>query len=353
MRKSMNDWDAAMTDLEEATRRSPDLWDVWYLLNTSWKASGHWERAQAFCDEIIRAEPSNHLAFFFKGNALLASGHYELSLEIFSRAIAFGPSDGRAVGLWYMRGRSHAKLGRLDQAIADASNAIELRPEDSTAWIDRASYHVMREHWDDAIADIQQAGKLNPDNLHVTWIHVNLLLKCGREADARSLVGEVFERNGLTENSELANELAWLGSLVPGAVQNPAALVWLAERATAIRPEAGGFLNTLGTVQYRAGQYGEAVATLSRAIDAEGGEGSVYDWLILAMAHYQLGHSDAANRWLTRARTWLDNPKTTRIGPNPTALALTWDNRIELDRFRREAETLIGLSELPGNSFDR
>jgi tetratricopeptide (TPR) repeat protein len=350
-RRFMNDQDAATSDLEAATRRRPDLFDVWSALSSCWHAWGHWEQAQAFCDEIIRTAPSNHLAFFFKGNVLSASGQYESSLEAYSRAIEVGPSDYRAVGYWFMRGRSLAQLGRLDQAIAHASRAIELDPKHTSAWSDRASYHAMQEHWDDALADLQQVSKLKPDDVTVTLAHVHLLLKRGREAEARTLIAEVIAHHGPTEDQATANNLAWLGSLLPGAVGDPAALVRLAERSATTGPEQGNLLNTLGTAQYRAGRYREAVATLDRAIKAAGGEGSVYDWLILAMAHFQLDHADEAHRWLSRARTWLDDPRTTRLGPSPTARALTWDNRVELDQFRHEAETLIGPSEVPPASF--
>ena len=49
-------------------------------------------------------------------------------------------------------------------------------------------------------------------------------------------------------------------------------------------------LNTLGIALYRAGRFEESIRRSHEAIVCRGNEGSVYDWAVLAMAHYRLGH---------------------------------------------------------------
>jgi tetratricopeptide (TPR) repeat protein len=338
VRKSMNDLNGAVTDLETAVRHRPDRWDTWACLFGSWAESRHFARAQTFCEEVTRKNASSVWAFYYKGCVIFSEGQYDSSVVAFSQAIELNPADST---YWYMRSLSFSRLGRLDEALADASKAIELNPKDPTAWHARASYHASRDGWDAALADCREASRLGPDDVHYTHDQVVLLLKLGREAEARSLIAEAIARHGRTDDRVTANRIAWMGSLFPGAVDNPVVLTRLAERALAGNPQPGSTLGTLGTAQFRAGLYKEAIATLGREIAAQAGEGDVYDWLILAMAHHQLGQRDEANRWLTRAQTWLDDPNTTDIGPYPTARPLNWSRRTEIDRFRREAESLI------------
>ena len=75
-------------------------------------------------------------------------------------------------------------------------------------------------------------------------------------------------------------------------------------------------LNTLGVVQYRAGQYAEAIATLERSLAAGRGQSDAFDLFFLAMAHHRLGHREEARTEFDRALRWLGDHKTlSEAGP--------------------------------------
>jgi WD40 repeat protein/serine/threonine protein kinase len=137
------------------------------------------------------------------------------------------------------------------------------------------------------------------------------------------------------------NKASWSVARLPDA---EAAAYRLAlrqvEAACQQSPESGVFLNTLGVVQYRVGQYREAVATLTRAdeLNSVAYRGSIpADLAFLAMAQHRLGHTEKARAAMRRLR---DSMKKTR-----------WANDLESQGFLREAEVLELDLVFPSNPF--
>ena len=111
------------------------------------------------------------------------------------------------------------------------------------------------------------------------------------------------------------------------ADRNEKRAVELARRAVRLAPMDGDFWNTLGVANYRACNWKEAVGALDRATELSHG-GDAVDWLVLAMAHWQLGHRDEARQWYERAACV---PKTSAL------------LQARLFRFRAEAAKLLGI----------
>ncbi len=85
--------------------------------------------------------------------------------------------------------------------------------------------------------------------------------------------------------------LAGVCVLGPEAVEDFSPVVTLAEGAVSkIRADQkADALNTLGGVLYRAGRYREAIQRLTEGIKLRKDQGTVQDWLFLALAHHRLG----------------------------------------------------------------
>ena len=58
----------------------------------------------------------------------------------------------------------HAALKHWDEAIADYSEAIRLRPEDPWGFANRAAAHATLRHWDKAIADYSEVLRRQPND---------------------------------------------------------------------------------------------------------------------------------------------------------------------------------------------
>jgi hypothetical protein len=144
----------------------------------------------------------------------------------------------------------------------------------------------------------------------------------------------MLHRFGGTDDPEVANTVACTFALVPDAGIDPAPRLQLAE--TALR---FGYRWTLGVALYRAGQFNSALKRLTDASVVQGAESRGSGRLFLAMCHARLGHPSEARQWLERAVRWIEQAAHQKP---EDGTPLAWDQRLELQRLRHEAETLLG-----------
>jgi tetratricopeptide (TPR) repeat protein len=108
-----------------------------------------------------------------------------------------------------------------------------------------------------------------------------------------------------------------------------------AQRAHQLDPDNGAYRTTLGVAQYRAGQYQEAVATLTPRASPRAASAvrlSPTDLAFLTMAHHQLGQYAEAQAWLERLR---------RLQRERVSYDEWYDDDADVQSFLREVEVLL------------
>jgi tetratricopeptide (TPR) repeat protein len=182
---------------------------------------------------------------------------------------------------------------------------------------------------------------------HVTLAHMyNLavaIMKQGRYNEADRLFREVLEvrrrvlgdehpRTRFSMNS-LAGFYAdrcWkLATAADVSERDPTKAVELANLAIELQPDSANNWNNLGVAQYRAGNWQAAVEALEKA-DAMTEGGDRFHRVFLAMAHWQLGDKEKARELYAQGAAWIAERRK---------------NSEEQNRFRVEAEELMGLTE--------
>jgi tetratricopeptide (TPR) repeat protein len=132
-------------------------------------------------------------------------------------------------------------------------------------------------------------------------------------------------------NAGFHNGLAWALALCPDPqFRDPQRAVTLAFEATRLDPNGPGPWNTLGVVQYRAGQWEKAIESLHKSDALENNKGSSYNGFFLAMAYWRTGKQDEARMWYDKAIRWMDE---------------NLPDDEELLRFRVEAAQLLNITE--------
>jgi hypothetical protein len=191
--------------------------------------------------------------------------------------------------------------------------------------------------WEIAAADFAAADRAGSPNIDLAYVQALLHLHAGDLDGYRELLRKAITAFGDAPNPRTANTIAWTGSIASEPPIDRARLVELAERAVAAAPGAAAQLNTLGAALVRAARYEGAVKTLERALQARGGEGSVDDWLVLALAHARLGNDEAARLWFGKATCFLEGPPAS----DETTPPPSWDIRLSRQLLFAEARALI------------
>jgi WD40 repeat protein/tetratricopeptide (TPR) repeat protein len=273
-----------------------------------------------------------------QAEAFEANGQWRAALWHLDRLIAAWPDDW---ALHQRRGRAHAALGEWEQAVADYTKAGDLGADDWQAWVDRGLAHAELGQWDQAAAAYARAVELGATSDRVLSQHALLRLAAGDARGYRQACATMVERFGRTGNAKIANNVAWVCSYAPDAVDDLAPVVRLAEQTAASHPKKYATLNTLGAVLYRAGRYDDAVRKLEEAVEAHPRGGAPFDFLFLAMAHQRLKHREEAERWLGKAGQWLEQAEEGTLTDPSIRLPLFWIQRLELNLLRRDAESVL------------
>jgi tetratricopeptide (TPR) repeat protein len=123
----------------------------------------------------------------------------------------------------------------------------------------------------------------------------------GMDTEARDLGGQ-------DELADAYNQLACILADVDPRVRDIPEAVHLAERAVKLYPKNWECWNALGIVRYRAAAWKPATEALDRSMALHSG-GDASDWLILAMARWQLGERKSARDWYDKAVAWIEKNK--------------------------------------------
>ena len=100
------------------------------------------------------------------------------------------------------------------------------------------------------------------------------------------------------------DNLAWSLVTVLASQRDPVRALKLIQEAVKQQPENAVFLNTLGVVRYRNGQYAQAVAALEKSLAAGTGQSDAADLFFVSMCHTRLGDRDKAKDCFDRAVKW-------------------------------------------------
>ncbi|MGD8501522.1 MAG: tetratricopeptide repeat protein, partial [Phycisphaerales bacterium] len=141
---------------------------------------------------------------------------------------------------------------------------IETDPEDAENYLSRAEYYVYLQDDKKAFADLEKYAEINPSQAAAGY-----------------------------------NSLGWGLVRRVQEMVSPEIAVELYRKANEIQPEVWDYLFGLGMAHYRAGQWEEAISTLTRASELPGGENS-RNFFLLAMAHWQLGDKATAANWYNK-----------------------------------------------------
>ncbi|HNT78017.1 MAG TPA: tetratricopeptide repeat protein [Anaerolineae bacterium] len=124
--------------------------------------SGDYELAiQGFSQAIALSPAQSQLAYIHRGNAYEQLGATDRAMQDFDQAIAVAPDSEYAYYAYQSRAMAYFKQALWEEAIADYSKTIELKPDAIVAYLMRADSYRLSGQLDRALPDADQALALD------------------------------------------------------------------------------------------------------------------------------------------------------------------------------------------------
>jgi tetratricopeptide (TPR) repeat protein len=352
----------ALRDLTTATQLAPEDWEVWRSRARVYTSIQDWEHALDDYEIALRLKPDDWQLYQSQAVVYERLERWDKAAECYTKALDLVPTSQPGINvanLWRGRARINERLGRWPEVVADYTMIIEREGRTAWAYAARATANAELGQWRLAEQDFAEVVRLAPSNYR-TWYQLAVAQLAQEDKKRYSeTCQEMFRRFGQTSTtSQVANEVAWTGALAANSGVPGSELVRLANQAVRISPQQT-YLNTLGAAHYRAGEYDKAVQRLEESRQAfirerelsrqsarpsrpqkPGDDGTVWDWLFLAMAHHQLGKTEEARKWLDKATPVVEQYASDNR--KEAGSSLTWNQRVELRLLHREATKLLG-----------
>jgi tetratricopeptide (TPR) repeat protein/WD40 repeat protein len=256
------------------------------------------------------------------------------------RLIAGDPADGRRLA---ERGLGHAANGNWDKAAADYERAAAAGVGLPAGL--RGEAAAERGRWAEAASFLRHAVEDGDKN---TWTWENWA-EAAKWAEAQAAAGDragyakscaALAARSPTAGQPYGYEIVWVVracSLGPAEDVDFQRLADVLEKQTLphARDSMPGMMDritALGIAYYRAGRYDQALQRLTESAEYHSGADRLWDWLFLAMTCRRLGRAEAGRKWLEKAAAELDEQP---------AQSFHWTERLELETYRHEAETLL------------
>ncbi len=214
------------------------------------------------------------------------------AIEAYRRAIVLDPAyvapyEGLAWAEYQVAGHDPHHAGGYERALAAAAKAVELGPDDPSAYAARGfvRYSIAWD-WAGAQADLNKAVEVDAGDARFQLSYADLLASTGRVVEAiagtrKAIALDPLNATGWTNLTQL---LLFTGD-VAGAEE-------ASRRALEISPESTFALNNQGWVRLIQGRAQDALTTFSR-IDEE-----AFRLCGIAMAEHTLEHAEASQRAL-------------------------------------------------------
>jgi tetratricopeptide (TPR) repeat protein len=330
----------AIDAYKRAIKIDPNYAEPHNGLGHALRRQGRFREAVDAYKQVIKIDPKYPYAYESIGQALRRLNKLPEAIAAFNKAIEVAPNDPWAYSGLGNALRDHKKL---PEAIAAHNRAIQIDSRVADFHSDLGVALIDQGKVSEAIAAFNKAIKVNRNFARAHYC-LGVTLRNQKKLDEgiaayRRAVAVEKKMAGASPSltqyrfclADLLNDRAWQlatdGDPQSRDLQRAADL---AQEAATVFPGLGWrSVKILGVAHYRAGDWKAAIAALEKSIRLRKG-GDSFDWLFLAMAHWQLGEKDKARAWYDRAVQWMDKspPKNE-----------------ELRRFRAEAAELLGLNE--------
>lgn len=308
---------AEISDLANNTERAQAYFDQAFglakdssILNTAYGKfllkQGKLKEAEQSFEQAIKLNSSNSNAYAelavielsMKNDATKAIHYYQ-------KAITYDPGN---TSYLYGLSTAQSKAGKLDNAIATLKQITKKLPDNALPWQLIGTYHAQEGQFNDAIKALETSAKLAPKSVDTRWLLAEAYLQSSQPNKALEIYQGMIDQNiqpdtalmkkalihhtmnqlndaekayktAIEKNPRLADAYNNLAYITIQTEKNYEQGLRWAQKAAEISPDNPAFLDTLGWLQFKTGDYTNAKNNL---VNAANSKPASYD------AHYHL-----------------------------------------------------------------
>lgn len=163
--------------------------DAKFLKATQLLKENKLEAALKIYNDILRKDPTYLSALINRALIYSKLGEEKMATADYSKALVLAPNQSNLlnnVGSFYL------EQGRAEFAKYYLTKAIDIDPEYTIAYINRAKANMILERYDDASADLDIALGLDPENINIVLLKANLEYKRHHFREALDAFSEVL-----------------------------------------------------------------------------------------------------------------------------------------------------------------
>ena len=249
-----------------------------------------WPVVIRLCDLLLKTDSDNVELYTTRAKACVSLGKYQQAIMDASRAIQIDPQNASA---FTIRAQAHYHQGDDEKAISDSTNAIALDPRSALAYQVQADSHRMKRSYDQAIADATMSIKIEP-NMDAYITRAKSFMQTGMYEQAISDTEQIIAMDSNTAFAYGTRAVACLYlKNFPDAIAN-------AEKAIKLDPTVGGYYFASAEAHYATGNYDKAIKDASRSIELDPEYAPAYR--TRAKSHLKLNNEESAAKDFERAK---------------------------------------------------
>ncbi len=340
--------DDAIAEFRETIRLNPDdaevNAEVHYSLALDLRRKGFLDEAIAEFRETLRVKKDHAGAHVDLGIILLDQNKLDEAVAHLRTAIKLDP---KCAGAHSMLGKALVSQNNVDDAIASYLIAITLDPKSANTHYGLGYARVRQGKDDDAIAAYRQAIALDPKFAIAYHGLGNTLMRQGKNDDAIAALRKSIQLDpkNVNAHTSLGFALCHLVDHPDPKLRDVKRAVELSKEAVELAPQSAVTWQSLGWVQYRAGNWKASIEALETSCKLQN-QGDRGQWIVMSLAHEKLAnekelteqerarHKTEARRWYNQAVKQIDSGVA--VG-DPLGRAIR--------AFRTEAAELLGVNQ--------
>jgi tetratricopeptide (TPR) repeat protein len=276
----------SLPELEETVRQHPDDAIAQYYLARQYYLGRRFAEAGTAYEAAAHLAPDEARTYLGWGLALVELGRLPEAKVELTRALKL---DSHLAGAEYTLGRIAWLEGDRQGAQDHLQRAATLEPRNAALWYDLARCQVMNGLKDMALTSVGKAVALNPGDAHYHTLMAQMLVFENNTPEGRKQCEQALQ---IDPNYGPACALMGHLSLYESGDALSRAQQLL-QRATTLQTDhPHDVYMDLGQVDFRLGQYPQALAALQEALRMDSRDERPY--YTLAQVERKLGHEDAA-----------------------------------------------------------